>query len=249
MTEPVGLARGLTNYGDPDFALYLRRSFARSMGYSTDLLARPVIGIADTFSGFNNCHRHFPELIEAVKRGVLAAGRAAADLSDHLARRGVSQPDQPDVPQPDGDGHRGDDPRPADGRGRAGRRLRQDRAGAADGRDLGQPAGDPARRRADADRALAWRAARRLHRLPPLLGQVSAPARSTRDEIDEIEGNLATTAGTCAVMGTASTMASIAEALGMILPGSAAIPAVHADRLRAAEATGRAAMRARRFRG
>jgi dihydroxy-acid dehydratase len=62
------------------------------------------------------------------------------------------------------------------------------------------------------------------------------------DEIREIESNLATTAGTCAVMGTASTMASIAEALGMILPGSAAIPAVHADRLRAAEATGRAAM-------
>jgi dihydroxy-acid dehydratase len=61
-------------------------------------------------------------------------------------------------------------------------------------------------------------------------------------EIGEIEGNLATTAGTCAVMGTASTMASLAEALGMILPGSAAIPAVHADRLRAAEATGRAAM-------
>src|SRR5438067_13234885 len=74
MTEPVGLARGLTNYGDPDFALYLRRSFARSMGYSVELLQRPVIGIADTSSGFNNCHRHFPELIDAVKRGVLAAG-------------------------------------------------------------------------------------------------------------------------------------------------------------------------------
>jgi dihydroxy-acid dehydratase len=56
--------------------------------------------------------------------------------------------------------------------------------------------------------------------------------------IDEIEGNLATTAGTCAVMGTASTMASITEALGMALPGTAAIPAVHADRLRAAEASG-----------
>src|SRR5258708_29518200 len=64
----------------------------------------------------------------------------------------------------------------------------------------------------------------------------------TPSEINEIEGNLATTARTCAVMGTASTMASIAEALGMILPGSAAIPAVHADRLRAPEATGRAAM-------
>jgi dihydroxy-acid dehydratase len=57
-------------------------------------------------------------------------------------------------------------------------------------------------------------------------------------EINEIEGKLATTAGTCAVMGTASTMACLVEALGMILPGTAAIPAVHADRLRAAEATG-----------
>src|SRR5256712_8651167 len=71
---PRGLARGLTNYGDPDFALYLRRSFATSMGYSKAMLARPVIGIAQSASGFNNCHRHFPELIEAVKRGVLAAG-------------------------------------------------------------------------------------------------------------------------------------------------------------------------------
>src|SRR5258708_7788417 len=79
MTEPAGnnphgLSVGLTHYGDPDFALYLRRSFARSMGYSLDMLSRPVIGIADTSSGFNNCHRHFPELIDAVKRGVLAAG-------------------------------------------------------------------------------------------------------------------------------------------------------------------------------
>src|SRR3989441_6926089 len=61
-------------------------------------------------------------------------------------------------------------------------------------------------------------------------------------EIEIMEGILATTAGTCAVMGTASTMASIAEALGMALPGSAAIPAVHADRLRAAEASGRRAV-------
>src|ERR1700675_1159776 len=69
-----GLARGLTNYGDRDFALYLRRSFARSRGYTTASLAKPVVGIADSGSGFNNCHRHFPELIDAVKRGVLAAG-------------------------------------------------------------------------------------------------------------------------------------------------------------------------------
>src|SRR5262245_18013302 len=74
MAEKKGLAKGLTNYGDPAFSLYLRRSFAKSMGYSGEMLARPVVGIADSKSGFNNCQRHFPELIEAVKRGVLAGG-------------------------------------------------------------------------------------------------------------------------------------------------------------------------------
>src|SRR5262245_38312440 len=69
-----GLRRGLTNYGDKDFALYLRKSFAKSMGYSDALLDAPIVGICHTPSGFNNCHRHFPELLEAVKRGVLAAG-------------------------------------------------------------------------------------------------------------------------------------------------------------------------------
>src|SRR3970040_2729720 len=72
--HPEGLARGLTEYGDPPFSLYLRRSFALSTGMSGELLSRPVVGIATSASGFNNCHRHFPELLEAVKRGVLAAG-------------------------------------------------------------------------------------------------------------------------------------------------------------------------------
>src|SRR3982074_1037260 len=77
MTQPPtkqGLARNTANYGDKDFALYLRRSFAKSMGYSQAMLDRPVGGIVDTGSAYNNCHRTVPELIEAVKRGVLAAG-------------------------------------------------------------------------------------------------------------------------------------------------------------------------------
>src|SRR5437868_13498528 len=75
MTDSTaGLGHGLTNYGDKDFSRYLRRSFAQSMGYSREMLSKPVVGIAFTGSGFNNCHRHFPELLEAVKRGVLAAG-------------------------------------------------------------------------------------------------------------------------------------------------------------------------------
>ena len=71
---PQGLDRGLTNYGDRDFARYLRRSMARSMGLSTELLDKPVVGIATSPSEFNNCHRYMPELAEAVARGVLAAG-------------------------------------------------------------------------------------------------------------------------------------------------------------------------------
>src|SRR5947207_14391164 len=70
----LGFEHGLTNYGDRDFSLYLRRSFAQSMGYSRTMVGKPVVGIADTGSGYNHCHRHFPELLEAVKRGVLAAG-------------------------------------------------------------------------------------------------------------------------------------------------------------------------------
>src|ERR1700723_3122729 len=69
-----GLARNTANYGDRDFALYLRRSFAKSMGYSQAMLDRPVGGIVDTGWAYNNCHRTVPELIEAVKRGVLGAG-------------------------------------------------------------------------------------------------------------------------------------------------------------------------------
>ncbi len=64
------------------------------------------------------------------------------------------------------------------------------------------------------------------------------PARSSDEDIEVVEGRLATTAGTCAVMGTASTMACLTEALGMGLRGSAAAPAVHADRLRIAEESG-----------
>ncbi|MGG4603079.1 dihydroxy-acid dehydratase, partial [Alcaligenaceae bacterium Me47] len=74
MTEPLGLDNGLTNYGDRDFARYLRRSMAHSMGISGELLSRPIVGIAASPSDFNNCHRYMPQLVEAVSRGVLAAG-------------------------------------------------------------------------------------------------------------------------------------------------------------------------------
>ena len=69
-----GLRKGLTNYGDNEFSLFLRKAFIKAMGYSDDALERPIIGITNTFSGYNACHRNVPDLIEAVKRGVMLAG-------------------------------------------------------------------------------------------------------------------------------------------------------------------------------
>ena len=75
-----GFLRGLQNYGDADFSVYMRRAFAKSMGFSADELKRPVVGIANTYSQFNPCHRHFPELVEAVKRGINSAGGLALEF-------------------------------------------------------------------------------------------------------------------------------------------------------------------------
>src|SRR3984885_2350426 len=246
MSDPVGpaphgLSLGLTNYGDPDFALYSRRSFVRSMGYSLDMLSRPVIGIADSRSGFNNCHRHFPELIEAVKRGVLAAGGLplvfpTISLGEvflsptSLMFRNLMAIDTEEMIRA----------QPMDAVvlvGGCDKTVPAQLMGAisANRPAIGLVAGPMMTSRWHGERLGACTDCRRFW-AKYRAGEVSS------EEIQEVEGNLATTAGTCAVMGTASTMASISEALGMILPGSAAIPAVHADRLRAAEATGRAAM-------
>jgi dihydroxy-acid dehydratase len=239
---PQGFGRGLTNYGDAGFSLYLRRSFAKSMGYSGELLARPVIGIADSRSGFNNCHRHFPELVEAVKRGVLAAGGLPVEFPTvslgevflsptSMMFRNLMSMDVEEMIRA----------QPMDAVvlvGGCDKTVPAQLMGAAsaDVPAVQLLAGPMMPTSFQGERLGACTDCRRfwaLHRA----GKVDA------EGIGEIEGNLATTAGTCAVMGTASTMASIAEALGMALPGTAAIPAVHADRLRAAEASGRCAVR------
>jgi len=236
-SKPRGLRRNLTNYGDLDFALYLRRSFARSMGYSVEMLERPIVGIAASGSGFNNCHRTMPELIEAVKRGVLAAGALPLEFPTislgeiflsptSLMFRNLMSMDVEEMIRA----------QPMDACvliGGCDKTVPAQLMGAASA-DLpviqlvtGPMLALPYR----GERLGACTDCRRFW------GRYRAGAVDT-EQIQEIEGQLATTAGTCAVMGTASTMACIAEALGMALPGSAAIPAVHADRLRMAEATG-----------
>ena len=97
--KPKGIDNGLTNYGDPEFASFLRRSMARSMGVSRELLDKPVVGIAATPSEFNNCHRHVPELAEAVARGVFVRDHVVA--GHRIGRQaGHSGRDRPDVDRP-----------------------------------------------------------------------------------------------------------------------------------------------------
>lgn len=240
--DEIGFARGLTNYGDRGFALYLRRSFAKSMGYSSDMLRKPIVGIASSPSGFNNCHRAMPELVEAVKRGVLAAGGLPIDFPTislgevflnptSMMFRNLMSMDVEEMlrAQPmDSVVLIGgcDKTVPAQLMG----------AAAADIPAIQLVVGPMMTGRHQGERLGACTDCRRFW------GTYRA-GKISDVEINQVEGRLATTAGTCAVMGTASTMGCIAEALGMSLPGTAAIPAVHADRIRAAEASGAQAVR------
>ncbi len=243
MTEPVvGLDHGFTDYGDRDFSRYLRRSFAQSMGYSRALLDKPVIGIAYTGSDFNNCHRHFPELLAAVKRGVLAAGALPLEFPTislgevfltptSLKYRNLMAVDTEEMIRA----------QPMDAvvlMGGCDKTVPAQLMGAvsADRPAIALVAGPMMTGRYRGERLGACTDCRRFW-ARYRAGDIDA------EEISEVEGQLAVTAGTCAVMGTASTMACLTEALGLCLPGTAAIPAVHADRLRAAEATGAAAVK------
>ena len=239
---PRGLGRNAANYGDRDFSLYLRRSFAKSMGYSQAMLDRPVVGIADTASDFNNCHRTVPELVEAVKRGVLAAGGLPlafptvslcepflTPTSMHYRNLMALDTEAMLAAQP------------------------MDAAVLIGGCDKTVPAQLMAAVSAEVPAAMLV--------VGPMLAQrfegerLSACtdcrrywARFRAGDVDaqrigEIEGNLATTAGTCGVMGTASTMACLAATLGFMPLMAASAPAVHADRLRMAEEAGAQAVR------
>ena len=164
----------------PGFRCSCARPSSRRWAIPTMRSNRPIVGITNTYSDYNPCHGNVPQIIEAVKRGVMLSRRDADGVSDHLDRGKLFVSDLDVSAQSDGDGYRGDDPRPADGRGGGDRRLRQDLAGADHGRGQRRSAdrGDPGR--ADGGRPSQGRGAGRLHRLPPAVGANSAPAKSTR---------------------------------------------------------------------
>ncbi len=232
-----GMRRGLTAYGDEDFSLFLRKAFVKAMGYTDDALDRPIVGITNTFSGFNACHRNVPELIDAVKRGVMLAGGLPVEfpvitLHESFAYptsmylRNMMSMDTEEMIRA----------QPVDATvliGGCDKTVPALLMGAA---SANMPAimlvtGPMLTGNHRGERLGACTDCRRFW------GRFRA-GEIDQQEINEVNEKLAPTAGTCMVMGTASTMALCTEAMGMMLPGGAAIPAVMADRIRNAEASG-----------
>ncbi|MGW4096444.1 dihydroxy-acid dehydratase [Mycobacterium sp. NPDC004974] len=238
----MGLGDGLTDYGDKGFARFLRTAFASSMGYTEELLDRPIVGITWTASDFNNCHRLVPSLVEAVKRGVLTSGALpmvfpTASLGEAFLSptsmyfRNLAAMETEELV-------RG---QPMDAVvliGGCDKTLPAQLMAAlsVDKPAIMLPVGPMSTGSFEGEALGACTDCRRYW-AKYRAGDVDT------ERLTSVRRNLAATAGTCPVMGTASTMAALIETMGLSLPGAATVPAVHADRLRVAERTGAVAAR------
>ncbi|MDB5750482.1 MAG: ilvD4 [Ramlibacter sp.] len=243
----AGMRKGLTSYGDEGFSLFLRKAFIKGAGYTDAALDRPVIGIASTGSAYNPCHGNAPALLEALKRGIMLAGGLpmefptislhesfASPTSMYLRNLMAMDTEEMVRAQP------------------------MDAVVLIGGCDKTVPA------------QLMGAASAGLPAVMLITGSMlTGSHRSVRvgactdcrrywarfraqdvdeQEIAQVNDQLVASVGTCSVMGTASTMACISEALGMTVPGGASPPAVTADRMRVAEESGRIAVQAARQR-
>ncbi|KAI0473803.1 dihydroxy-acid and 6-phosphogluconate dehydratase [Xylariaceae sp. FL0804] len=232
-----GLRQGLTAYGDAHFSLFLRKVFIKALGYSEDALARPIVGIVDTHSGLNPCHANVPQLIEAAKRGVHLRGGLAVDFPTISLHESFAAPTS--------------------------MFLRNLMSMDTEEMIRAQPV-DAVILIGGCDKTTPAQLMGAISANKPVLHLVTGPMmpgnhRGARigactdcrsnwasfragtmdiEEISMINEELAPTAGTCGVMGTASTMACILVALGLMPFKGASAPAVSSARLRIAEETG-----------
>ncbi|KAJ2982320.1 hypothetical protein NUW58_g6470 [Xylaria curta] len=236
--EPAqGMRQGLTSYGDAHFSLFLRKVFIKALGYSEDALSRPIVGIVNTYSSFNPCHANIPQLIDAVKRGVQLAGGLAIDFPTISLHESFAAPTS--------------------------MFLRNLMSMDTEEMIRAQPV-DAVVLIGGCDKTTPAQLMGGISANKPILHLVTGPMmpgshRGVRigactdcrnnwasyragaidiEEIGMINEELAPTAGTCGVMGTASTMACILVALGMMPLKGASAPAVSSARLRIAEQTG-----------
>lgn len=232
-----GLRSRLAQYGDEEFALFLRRGFLKGAGYTDDALDRPIVGILSTASDFNPCHATAGRLADAVARGVRLAGalpfvfptvslHEAFSFPTSMLLRNLMAMDVEEMVRA----------LPLDAAvliGGCDKTIPAELMGAisADMPAIVLPVGSMLAGRHEGVRLGACTDCRRLwaaYRAGKLSGA----------DLDRAHDQLMPTSGTCMVMGTASTMACLAETLGFTLPGAATAPAVSSDRIRLAEATG-----------
>ncbi|MBX9386663.1 dihydroxy-acid dehydratase [Streptomonospora nanhaiensis] len=237
---PRGMRGNLTDYGDAGFALFLRKAFIKGAGYTDDALDRTVVGIVNTGSGFNPCHGNAPQLIEAVRRGVLLSGALPVEFPTISLHESFSQPTSMLLRNlMSMDTEEMINALPVDAVvliGGCDKTVPAQLMGAAS-------ANKPAIQLVTGSMLTgAYRGAR----VGACTDCRAFWGRHRGGELDEaqmaeVNGSLVGSVGTCSVAGTASTMACVAEAMGIALPGSATPPAVTADRMRVAELTGRRA--------
>ncbi len=235
------MRKGLVNYGDAGFSLFLRKAFIKGSGLTEHALDRPVIGITDTGSGYNPCHGNMAQLVEAVQRGIMLAGGLpvkfptisigesfAAPTSMYLRNLMSMDTEEMLRAQPMDavvlvGGCDKTVPAQLMGAASAGLPAVQLITGSMlTGSHRGETVG------ACTDCRRYW-------------GRFRAE-EIDQQEIVDVNNQLVPSVGTCSVMGTASTMACIAEALGMTVPGGASPPAVTSARMRVAEQTGAVAV-------
>ena len=244
---PTGMRQGLTSYGDTGFSLFLRKAFIKGAGFSDTALDRPVIGITSTGSAYNPCHGNAPQLIDAVKRGVMLGGGLPMEFPTISLHESFAAPTSMvlrNLMAMDTEEMIGAQP--------------MDAVVLVGGCDKTVPAqlmaaasaGKPAIQLVTGSMLTGSHAGERVGACTDCRRWWARFRAGEADAatIAAVSEQLVPSVGTCSVMGTASTMACIAEALGVAMPGSASPPAVTAERMRVAEATGAQAVQLARSR-
>ncbi len=235
-----GLRSRLAQYGDEEFALFLRRGFLKGAGFTDDALERPIVGVLSTASDFNPCHATAAQLAEAVAHGVRMAGalpfvfptislHEAFTFPTSMLLRNLMAMDVEEMLRA----------LPLDAVvliGGCDKTIPAELMGAVSANvpAIVLPVGAMLAGRHEGARLGACTDCRRLW-------AAYRAGRLDAQNLDRAHDQLMPTAGTCMVMGTASTMACLTETLGFTLPGAATAPAVSSNRMRLAEATGRRA--------
>ena len=236
-----GMYKNLTNYGDSEFSIFLRKAFIKGMGYSEEMLNKPIIGITNTYSDYNPCHGNVPDLIKSVKAGILSSGAIPLEfptISIHesfayptsMYLRNLMSIDTEEMMKA----------QPMDACvliGGCDKTVPAQLMGAFS-------ANIPAIQLVTGPMLTGSHRGERVGACTDCRGYWAKFRAEEIDlaEINEVNNQLVPTVGTCGVMGTASTMALITEALGMMISNGASAPAVSAQRRRIAEETGKVAV-------